>query len=91
MDHLALYSRNCKFCKHLDKDEPKTFNCHFSKGNKDCPAQEVQLVVVGKALRLARAVKKAQSTGDLSREAKILEMVAQKSAAFQFKFKENLK
>jgi hypothetical protein len=89
LDYLALYSRNCKKCSHLDPGEKKAFTeCHFSKGNHHCPAQEVQLVVVGKAERYANALKRARAKGDLAREAQIIEAVAKKSLAFQHKFKE---
>ena len=89
MDHLALYSQNCKKCSHLDPDEKTKFDkCHFSKGNADCPAKEVQFAVVGEAKRFARAIKKAKATGDLIKEAEILEAVAKRSPAFQHKFKE---
>ena len=89
MDHLALYSRNCKHCKHLDPEEDKEFDkCHFNNGNQDCPAQEIQFAVVGEAKRFARSVKKARAEGSIEREVKILEAVAKRSAAFQHKFRE---
>lgn len=89
MDYLALYSTNCKKCKHLDQEETKAYDkCHYSKGNNDCPAKEVQIAVVGQTLRAATELKKARAKGDLNREAQILEAVAKKSPAFQHKFKE---
>ncbi len=89
MDYLALYSTKCKRCSHLDPEAPKTFNnCHYSKGNTECPAKEVQIAIVGEAKRYATAAKKARRAGDLAREAEILEAVAKRSAAFQHKFQE---
>ncbi len=89
MDHLALYSRNCKRCSHLDPEESRAFEkCHFSNGNQECPALEVQLVVVGEAKRFASAWKKARNEGNLVRQAEILDAVSKRSPAFQFKFKE---
>ena len=89
MDYLALYSRNCKSCQSLDPDAPKLFpKCHFEKGNRDCPAREVQLVVVGLAKRLANQVKAARLQGDLKEEARLLALAATKSKAFQQKFLE---
>lgn len=91
MDHLALYSRRCKFCKSLDPDEVREFpQCHFEQGNKECPAQEVQIAVVGKVIRYVKGYVKAQSKASLSEQSKILELVAKKSPAFQFKFNELL-
>lgn len=89
MDYLALYSRNCKKCKYLDPEESKGYDeCHYSKGNEQCPAKEVQIAVVGLAQRAATELKKAKAKGDLRREAKIIRAVAKKSPAFQHKFKE---
>jgi len=88
-DHLALYSRNCKFCKSLDPDEKKYFpKCHFEKGNKDCPASEIQIAVVGQAQRAAKAVLKARAANNIDQEIQILSFVAKKSKPFQQKFRE---
>jgi hypothetical protein len=91
MEYLALYSRNCKFCKALDPTEPKQFNCHFSQGNTQCPASEVRFAVVGKALRWASLVNKARIERDASKEAKVLVAVGEQSKAFQTKFYDELK
>lgn len=92
MEYLALYSSKCKRCGHLDPEEEQKFNkCHFSKGNKECPAQEVRLVVVGEARRLAMAMSKARAARDLNKEAEILSSVAKRDPAFQQKFREALK
>ncbi len=89
MDYLALYSTKCKRCSHLDSEAPQTFNkCHYSKGNAECPAKEVRIAVVGEAKRYAAAAKKARREGNLAREAEILEAVAKRSDAFQYKFQE---
>lgn len=89
MDNLALYSRKCKTCKHLDPEEEILHvKCHFSRGNKDCPAAEVRIIVVGEARRFAEAVRQARSKADLGREAKLLKIVQKRDPAFQQKFKE---
>lgn len=89
MDYLALYSSRCKTCGFLDPEETKKWTaCHFSKGNTECPAKEVQFVIVGEARRYAQAVAKARKTGDLTKEVKLLEVVGKRSAGFQQKFKE---
>lgn len=89
MDILALYSSKCKRCGHLDPEEERKFkSCHFSSGNKECPAQEVQIAVVGEAKRLAALCKKARANKDLTKEIKILNKVSKRSAAFQQKFRE---
>jgi len=91
LDHLALYSRDCKRCKHLDPEEKKGFDhCHHTQGNPECPAKEVQFAVVGMARRAANQVKKARARSDLNREIEILKAVEKRSPAFQHKFAEEL-
>lgn len=89
LEYLALYSSKCKSCGHLDPGEEKKYSkCHHSNGNKECPALEVRVVVVGEAKRLAEALKKARAKNDMEKEIQILQKVATRSAAFQQKFRE---
>ena len=86
-DHLALYSSNCKICKALDASERKVFRkCHFSAGNKHCPASEVRIVIVGQAYRMAEQVLRARATRDAEAESKILTEVATRDADFRERF-----
>ena len=86
-EHLALYSGNCKNCKHLDPAETKAYTlCHFSKGNEHCPASEIQIVVVGAAYRMAKQVIAARDARNAKEEARILARVAKESQAFQERF-----
>ncbi len=86
-DHLGLYSVNCKRCQYLDPDETKKFTqCHYSKGNEFCPAEEIQIVVVGKAQKLAQQVLTARQSRNIEAESKILGQVALKNAAFVERF-----
>ena len=89
MDHLALYSRKCKTCKHLDPEEAVAqTDCHFTKGNNDCPATEIQFAVVGQARRFADSMKRAQARSDIAKQVAILQAVEKRSEAFQHKFKD---
>jgi hypothetical protein len=89
MEYLALYSQKCKDCKSLDPEASNLYtSCHFENGNKECPAQEVQLVVVGLASRLAKEFVAAKVNADLSAQSKILQRVSTKTRAFQHKFNE---
>ena len=89
MDHLILYSRNCKKCKLLDPEEETTFKkCSYVSGNTECPASDVQIVVAGKARRYAAMVVKSREEGDLKKEVSLLRKVSQTPLAFQLKFKE---
>ena len=86
-EHLALYSTLCKKCGHLDPDEPKKYvKCHYSKGNKFCPAEEVQIVIAGKAQKYAEQVLAARNQRNPQAEVKILELVKAKSKAFVERF-----
>jgi len=89
MEYLALYSSDCKKCGHLDPDESFKYDkCHYSRGNPECPAKEIQFAIVGEAKRFAHATKRARDAGDFAREVKILKAVAGRSEAFQHKYRE---
>lgn len=84
---LGLYSNDCLKCSHLVEGGKKAFaKCHHSKGNTYCPAQEVKIVIVGQAKKLATRVIKARDKRDLTAEARLLNSVASKSKEFQSKF-----
>lgn len=88
---LALYSQNCLKCSHLVDVGTRAFNrCHYTQGNKECPAKEVALVVVGKARQYAQRVLKARTERNLPAEANLLGLVAKESEAFQEKFRLSL-
>jgi hypothetical protein len=86
-ESLALFSRRCKTCKHLDPEESKAWvSCHFTKGNEHCPAQEIQFIIVGEAYRLAKQILLARDVRNAAEEAKILAKVARESQTFQERF-----
>lgn len=85
-DYLALYRPECKACSHLDPAETTAYPCHFSTGNRYCPAKGVQIVVVGRAYRLADQVRKARERRDAVREAQIMRKVAKETEAFRERF-----
>ena len=90
-EYLALYSANCMTCSHLSEVGTRDFQeCHFKNGNKQCPAAEVQLVVVGEALTYARRILRARDKRQSKLEAKLMKYVAGQSAAFQSRFYEYL-
>lgn len=90
MDYLPLYSRNCKVCSLLDKEETRKFKCTPESGNTLCPAGEIQFVVIGKAKKLALAVLQARKSSNFEEEAKLLQQVTKLSPEFQHKFREFL-
>ncbi len=91
LEHLALYSADCMTCSHLSETGTEAYEkCHFSKGNKLCPAAEVRLVVVGEALTYARRVLRARDKRLPKKEARLMKYVAAQPAAFQSRFYEYL-
>lgn len=90
-EFVALYSANCMTCKHLSETGVRDFeDCHFSKGNKLCPAAELRFVIVGEALNYARRVLRARDRRHPKREARLMKYVSSQSAAFQSRFYEYL-
>jgi hypothetical protein len=88
---LALYSINCLKCSHLVETATFAFvKCHYSKGNLNCPALELSIVIVGKADVYAKRVLKARLEKDIKVEAALLTTVSKESVAFQAKFQEAL-
>ncbi len=85
---LAFYSSNCKRCHHLDPQEKRRYKCHHINGNvnKHCPAQEIVIVIVGKAMLYASQVLAARDRRDASTEAKILDLVAKQTDSFKERF-----
>lgn len=84
---LALYSTNCLKCSHLVETGTTAFTkCYFKSGNTLCPASEVKLVIVGKALSIARRVSKARENRDTALEARLITEVSKGSEAFRSKF-----
>lgn len=91
IEYFALYSANCTSCLHLSETGTRDFHdCHFTNGNKQCPAAETRFVVVGEALLYARRVLRARDGRKPKKEAKLMQYVAAQSAAFQSRFYEYL-
>ena len=87
---LTLYCVNCKVCKHLDPDESVAFDCTADRGNSECPASEVQILVTGNARKLAQRAYRARTQKKIATESKILAEVAKAPRAFQLRFYECL-
>lgn len=87
-DYLALYSRKCKTCGHLDPEEKidPEITCHFTNGNRWCPASEVQIAVVGEAQRFARQVTRARAKRDIEAETRIMTKVKKRDQTFIERF-----
>ena len=75
-------------CKHLSPETGTVseVECHFSKGNTQCPAEEVKFVIVGEALNYAKRVLAARDKRHPKTEAKLMQHVGSQTAAFKLKF-----
>ncbi len=86
-EYFALYSANCMTCSHLSETgDVAHIECHYSKGNTQCPASEVRFVVVGEAQEYARKILAARDKRHANTEARLMKYVGQQSAAFKSKF-----
>jgi hypothetical protein len=76
-ERVAIFSANCFECAHLRADKTKLFKaCHFSAGNRFCPAEGLIFVTVGEAYQLAEQVHDARDKRDAETEARILRKAA---------------
>lgn len=79
-EYLSLYSRDCLSCHHLvDGAATKNRRCHFSHGNKSCPAIEIKIMVTGRLRAQATALVKARAEQDLDAEVRILQAIGKES------------
>jgi len=91
-EHLALYSTKCKSCAYLFPDETRFYKtCHYKlgnngKGNRFCPAADLQIVIVGRIMNLVKMLKAARFKRDAKSEARILASVAKESESFIERF-----
>jgi len=85
-DNLAVYSESCLDCNYLVPGKKKRYSCHYTKGNKHCPASGLRIIVVGKAYRYATIVIAARNNRDPKAEGRILALVAKQSPEFQERF-----
>jgi hypothetical protein len=70
----------------MDAAETRTFDCHTSNGNPECPASEVQFVVVGKIKLLARKLLRARQEHNTEKEVEVLTFVGKQGVAFKTRF-----
>lgn len=77
LEYFALYKPECLNCKSLvgSLGALTKQSCHYSKGNKECPASEVRIIVTGRLERMARALKQAQISNDVPRQLRVLNAV----------------
>jgi hypothetical protein len=74
-ERCLIYSSECFSCPHVIAGADATSadkECHYSKGNRYCPAAQVIFVVSGAAFSLASKLHHARDTRDAEAEAAIL-------------------
>ncbi len=70
---IQLYADGCLDCKHLVPSAEESFDdCHFSQGNRYCPAGWHRIVFVGHRMRMVERVRKAQAKKDTNRLLRVL-------------------
>ena len=70
---VEAYGKNCLKCVHLIPSAQTEFtDCHFSKGNKSCPAQSVKVVFVGLRNHYITHLNSARDAGDSNKVLRIL-------------------
>jgi hypothetical protein len=74
-ERCLIYSAECFACPHViagaDAGDAKK-DCHYSQGNRYCPAAQVIFVVSGEAFALASKLHHARDTRNAEAEAAIL-------------------
>lgn len=79
-ERCLIYSKDCFSCPHViagaDAEEANK-PCHFSQGNRYCPASQVIFVVSGEAFSLASRLHQARDRRDAAAEADILMVASQ--------------
>lgn len=81
---LQVYSEDCLQCKSLIPFAKKKFKgCHFSAGNKHCPASETQVVIRVPLEEIVPRFMSAERAGDFSRLSKLNAKLAEKPDWFQ--------
>lgn len=88
-ENLAVYSLDCLNCKHLVEGAAENYTeCHYTKGNDQCPASEIRIVAVGKIISYTRQLRDATDKQDTRRIARIWAKLSKESPAFQSRFHE---
>lgn len=82
-DVVLLYKPKCLECKHLFPEGGKKVysGCHFSKGNDDCPAKELKLVVMIPAERVSDMMFEATMSNDVVRLSELSAKLSRKDPA----------
>lgn len=74
-ERCLIYSNDCFTCPHAIAGasvEEANKECHYSRGNRYCPASQVIFVVSGEAFALASKLHQARDRRDAAAEAEIL-------------------
>jgi hypothetical protein len=81
---LVVYSTKCFTCSHLVDDAPnRNMECHYSNGNRDCPAVALRVITTGKVQQYLKRLELAQQNKDAAEVAKIWEEIGKQSPEFQ--------
>lgn len=86
---LEVWGSGCLSCGALIANDPdlepleELPKCHYSRGQKGCPAQNVQITIVGPRRRAVSQLVAARDSGDASRLIRLLTALGDKDSSFQ--------
>lgn len=89
---IQVYKLKCLTCRHLVPAAAKEFNeCHFSAGNKLCPASSMKIIQHIPIDKIIRAFKEAEGSGNLSRVSRLYAQVAKRPDWVQQRINDELR
>ena len=89
---VQIYKMRCLTCSYLVPAATKKFNeCHFSAGNKLCPAASLKIIQHIPISKILASFKEAEASGDLSRVSRLYAQVAKRPDWVQQRINDELR
>ena len=84
-DRFILFSKKCTLCTHLypEGGTQSPVDCHYSKGNEDCPARTTMFIIGVNVNTVAQAIIEANATADFGRLEKIYKRLSSKDESIR--------
>ena len=89
---IQVYKLKCLNCTHLVPAAGKEYNeCHYSAGNKLCPASSMKIIQHIPIDKILRAFKEAENSGNLGRISRLYAQVAKRPDWVQQRINDELR